>query len=151
GKFGKGPARSVANMPDVKRSMSAMVWFAHARSSGFDLTHHNVFFSGDYAREFREISGGRPPSDPTVYLCAQDRSARTGDATPLHDGRRERIQMIVNAPSNGDTQTYSAEEIERFTSGILATERAGPLPNFPRAKAAGSALQITVSAWITSP
>ena len=123
GKFGEGPARSVANMPDAKRSMSAMVWFAHARSSGFDLTHHNVFFSSDYAREFREISDGRPP----FYLCAQDRGASGADdceaASPMIAGRRERIQMIVNAPPNGDSHTYSPEEIETCNLAMRRTLR----------------------------
>jgi len=129
GKFGATPARSVARMPDAKRSMSAMVWFAHAKTSGFDLQHHNVFFSPDYAREFREIASGKPPSDPTVYLCAQDRGASetceangTG-ATPLVNGRRERIQMIVNAPSNGDTHSYTPEEIEICNLAMRRTLR----------------------------
>ncbi len=144
GKFGEASARSVARMDDAKRSMSAMVWFAHTKTSGFDLQHHNVFFSGDYAREFQDISGGRPPSDPTVYLCAQDRSAsapapRSANATPMVasmvQGRRERIQMIVNAPSNGDTHAYSPEEIEtcnlamRRTLARCGLELEDPMPH----------------------
>ena len=35
------------------------------------LCHHNVFFSADYPREFRELRDG-PPTDPTVYLCNPD-------------------------------------------------------------------------------
>ncbi|MEO0642685.1 MAG: 1-hydroxycarotenoid 3,4-desaturase CrtD [Pseudomonadota bacterium] len=132
GLFGEAPAHSVARMPDVKRSLSAYVWFAHARASGFELQHHNVFFSGDYAREFREIASGKPPSDPTVYLCAQDRSAQPGSMAPTG---RERIQMIVNAPSNGDTHTPSAEEIEtcnhamRQTLGRCGLELEDPMPH----------------------
>lgn len=127
GKFGETPAQSVARMPDAKRSLSAMVWFAHAETSGFDLQHHNVFFSPDYAREFRDIASGKPPSDPTVYLCAQDRSASLpsegGNAAPMVAGRRERIQMIVNAPPNGDSHTYSPEEIETCNLAMRRTLR----------------------------
>lgn len=123
GKFGEAPAKSVARMPDEKRSMSAMVWFAHAKTSGFDLQHHNVFFSGDYAREFREIAGGTPPSDPTVYLCAQDRSASDGAARSMIEGRRERIQMIVNAPANGDAHEYTPKEIETCNLAMRRTLR----------------------------
>ncbi len=122
GKFGEGPARSIARMPDEKRSLSAMVWYAHARTKGFDLSHHNVFFSPDYASEFRDIAGGSPPSDPTVYLCAQDRSA-SETAAALVNGRRERIQMIVNAPANGDTHTYTPEEIETCNLAMRRTLR----------------------------
>ena len=135
GKFGQGVTSSVARMPDHKRSLSALVWFAHAETSGFDLSHHNVFFSSDYAREFREIAGGAPPSDPTVYLCAQDRSGRLGGAAPIAAGQRERLQMIVNAPANGDTATYSSEEIETCNQAMRQTlERCGltledPMPH----------------------
>ena len=120
-KFGAAPASSVARMPDAKRSLSAYVWFAHAKTQGFDLQHHNVFFSADYAREFREIASGRPPSDPTVYLCAQDRGARLD--SPLPSAGRERIQMIVNAPPNGDRHTPSAKEIETCNHAMRQTLR----------------------------
>ena len=123
GKFGEGPARSVPHMPDAKRSLSALVWYAHARTSGFELQHHNVFFSPDYLREFRDIAGGKPPTDPTVYLCAQDRGATSEGAPPLIAGRRERIQMIVNAPPNGDSHTYSPEEIETCNLAMRRTLR----------------------------
>ena len=119
GKFGRQAQRAAARMAPDKRSLSALVWFAHAKATGFDMAHHNVFFSPDYAREFRDIRAGRTPRDPTVYVCAQDRDAAgialrardTGDA-------RERIQIIVNAPANGDSHTYSSEEKEQCTSAM---------------------------------
>ncbi|QFT78621.1 Hydroxyneurosporene desaturase [Erythrobacter sp. THAF29] len=125
GKLGKQAVRSVSHMSPAKRSLSALVWFAHAQTSGFDLTHHNVFFSPDYAREFDQIRSGRPPSEPTVYLCAQDRtahrSANSAPSMPPREGIRERIQIIVNAPANGDTHPYSPEEIETCTLAMRNT------------------------------
>lgn len=123
GKFGETSARSVVRMPDAKRSLSALVWYAHTETHGFDLQHHNVFFSPDYVGEFRNIASGRPPADPTVYLCAQDRGASAHGATPVASGQRERIQMIVNAPPNGDTHTYSPEEIETCNQAMRRTLR----------------------------
>nr|WP_298929754.1 1-hydroxycarotenoid 3,4-desaturase CrtD [uncultured Erythrobacter sp.] len=126
GKFGEQAARSVPVMPKEKRSLSALVWFAHAETAGFDLTHHNVFFSPDYACEFEDIRAGRPPSEPTVYICAQDRSANFRPAKAPIKGQRERIQIIVNAPANGDTHHYSPEEIEQCTRAMRSTvERCG--------------------------
>ena len=121
GKFGGQAERSVPSMPSGKRSLSALVWFAHAETSGFDLTHHNVFFSPDYAREFEDIRAGRAPADPTVYLCAQDRTAAAQSKTDIREGTRERIQIIVNAPAHGDTHDYSAEEIETCTHAMRST------------------------------
>lgn len=115
--FGAPGERAVPGLAPDKRSLSALVWYAHAETSGFDLTHHNVFFSPDYAREFREISAGRPPTDPTAYVCAIDRGAGAGAAAPAA-GTRERLQIIVNAPANGDSHAYSNEEIEQCTRAM---------------------------------
>ncbi len=126
GKFGEQGTRSVNRLDPKKRSFSALVWFANAKSSGFDLQHHNVFFSPDYPREFEEIASGKPPSDPSVYLCAQDRSASTAEATLIAEGHRERIQIIVNAPANGDAHSYSTEERDQCTRAMRKTlERCG--------------------------
>ena len=122
-RFGAAAAKAVPQVPPAKRSLSALVWYAHAETSGFDLSHHNVFFSPDYAREFREIAAGTPPSDPTVYLCAIDRGAHDAVAPPPAVGAfgRERIQIIVNAPANGDTHDYTPEEKARCTDAMMAT------------------------------
>ncbi|MHA7819713.1 MAG: 1-hydroxycarotenoid 3,4-desaturase CrtD [Erythrobacter sp.] len=125
GRFGEASARAVRPLAPEKRSLSAMVWFAHSKTQGFDLTHHNVFFSRDYRREFDEIAAGRTPSEPSVYVCAQDRaadrSAHAGTVAELAANRRERIQIIVNAPANGDTHPYPPEETGRCTREMRAT------------------------------
>ncbi len=120
GKFGHDAARAVPPLAPQKRSLSACVWFAHAKTSGFALQHHNVFFSPDYRREFDEIASGQVPSNPTVYVCAQDRSAKAHAGGAAND-QRERIQIIVNAPANGDTHTYTQQEIERCTEQMRAS------------------------------
>jgi len=120
GHFGDAAARAVPAIPPAKRSLSALVWYAHAVTRGFELTHHNVFFSRDYAREFREIAAGDTPSEPTVYVCAIDRSAHVGAPAPQG---RERLQIIVNAPADGDVHTYTPEERERCTRAMMATLR----------------------------
>jgi len=118
GRFGQDATRAVPAIPRAKRSLSALVWYAHAETSGFDLTHHNVFFSRDYAREFREIGQGGTPSEPTVYVCATGRGASEHAAPPQG---RERIQIIVNAPANGDVHDYTPEERARCTQAMMAT------------------------------
>jgi 1-hydroxycarotenoid 3,4-desaturase len=66
-------------------SLSAYVLLAVAQPP-LDVLHHNVFFSGDYRREFDElITQRRPPSDPTVYLCVEeDRCFLLSNAPPLN-------------------------------------------------------------------
>jgi 1-hydroxycarotenoid 3,4-desaturase len=122
GRLGAAATRAVPAIPRGKRSLSALVWYAHTKAGGFDLTHHNVFFSRDYAREFREIASGASPSEPTVYVCAIDRGARAGDPAPP-PGTRERLQIIVNAPADGDVHAYTPEEKDRCTHAMMATLR----------------------------
>jgi 1-hydroxycarotenoid 3,4-desaturase len=80
------------------RSLSAEVWAFAARAAGPDLAYHNVFFSGDPEAEFRQLEEGKPPEDPTVYVCAMD---RMGAEIPAN----ERFETIVNAPPVSGTET----------------------------------------------
>jgi 1-hydroxycarotenoid 3,4-desaturase len=66
-----------------------------ARTSGFELAHHSVFFGTDYRKEFDDIfRRGRLPSSPTIYACAQDRrdaaGARAARRAPLAADQRAR-------------------------------------------------------------
>jgi 1-hydroxycarotenoid 3,4-desaturase len=98
------------------RSLSAVTWTMLAETGGFELSHHNVFFSHDYRREFDDIESGRLPEEPTIYLCAQDRLE--GHNVP--PAQPERLLMLVNAPANGDTTPLSAEEIAECKRRTLA-------------------------------
>ncbi|MEL7729230.1 1-hydroxycarotenoid 3,4-desaturase CrtD [Citromicrobium bathyomarinum] len=120
GQFGEAARRAVGKTPQGRRSLSALVWLAHAKTSGFPLSRHNVFFSPDYAAEFRATGSGQQIADPSVYVCAQDRDAdvaRTG-ASPATDGGRERFQVIVNAPANGDSHTFTQQELDQCTQAM---------------------------------
>ncbi|RYY59898.1 MAG: CrtD protein [Comamonadaceae bacterium] len=91
------------------RSLSALTLNLLARTDGFPLLRHSVFFSNDYAAEFRDIfQGGTLPRAPTVYLCAQDRSAHDAPAPEWP----ERLLCIVNAPACGDTHVFTPKEVE---------------------------------------
>jgi 1-hydroxycarotenoid 3,4-desaturase len=87
-----------ATKPEA-RSLSAVTWCLAARTDGFELAHHNVFFAEDYAREFDAIFRQRRITEaPTVYLCAQDR----GEAGTFQPGTPERLLALINAPADGD-------------------------------------------------
>jgi 1-hydroxycarotenoid 3,4-desaturase len=108
GLFGRAPARA-ADVPP-QRSLSAMTWAITAETSGFPLVRHNVFFSTDYEAEFRDLFGrARVPSEPTVYVCAQDRSDRDDDVVA---GRPERMLILINAPPDGDSPARPDREDE---------------------------------------
>ncbi|MGV8938187.1 MAG: 1-hydroxycarotenoid 3,4-desaturase CrtD [Allorhizobium sp.] len=102
-----------------QRSLSALVACGMARSEGVPLSHHTVFFSDDYEREFEAIFRRRQaPVDPTVYVCAHDRSAGHDSPAELAAGDAERLYCLMNMPANGDSHAYGESEIDRCLSSM---------------------------------
>ncbi|MGX6646842.1 1-hydroxycarotenoid 3,4-desaturase CrtD [Maricaulaceae bacterium MS644] len=96
------------------RALSALVWTATGRASGFDLDRHNVFFSRDYRAEFQALFGeGRMADDPTIYICAQDRGAGPPPPGP------ERFLILLNAPPDGDARPYPPQETETWLARTI--------------------------------
>jgi 1-hydroxycarotenoid 3,4-desaturase len=108
GLLGAAARAAVEPVPPAARSLSALTWVLLARTRGFPLRRHTVFFSADYPAEFDAIfRAGRLPAQPTVYVCAQDR----GDDDTSPPGP-ERLLCLVNAPPVGDRRRFEAREIE---------------------------------------
>jgi 1-hydroxycarotenoid 3,4-desaturase len=121
GHLGASAARAVDPVPVSARSLSAVTWSFVARTAGFPLARHTVFFGRDYAQEFDTIfNAGRLPADPTIYVCASDRDA-SGRKPAGPDGP-ERLFCLVNAPAIGDGRTLTEEEIDqcrKATFGLM--------------------------------
>ncbi|MCS6899959.1 MAG: phytoene desaturase family protein [Myxococcales bacterium] len=110
-----GPLGSKAPRPGV-RSLSAFVMTGLYEVTGFPLDHHNVFFSRDYPQEFSDLfEQRRMPSEPTLYVCAQDRGPYGGvPAGP------ERLLILSNAPAIGDEPgAFPEHEVTAWESKIL--------------------------------
>lgn len=80
---------------DAEPSMSGYCFALRARRRpAKDRAAHTVLFPADYRAEFVDIfDRDRPPADPTVYVCAQEKSHRRAgwaDHEPLF--------VMVNAP-----------------------------------------------------
>jgi len=102
-----------------QRSLSAFTLSMHAKTSGFPLVRHNVFFNQDYRAEFEDIFHKRQlPSQGTVYVCAQDRNDSGRNRTDS-----ERILCLVNAPADGDTHSFNSSEIQACESSSMALMR----------------------------
>lgn len=107
GLLGDGPQTALPRQATEPRSLSAQVWSFAAELGGPaapDLVHHNVFFTSDPALEFGPIGAGRLPVEPTVYLCAEDRTEKTFPAG------KERIEIVLNAPALTHGSTQNPEE-----------------------------------------
>jgi 1-hydroxycarotenoid 3,4-desaturase len=123
GLLGRAARGAAPRVLPRERSLSAVTWSMHARTAGFPLDRHNVFFPRDYAAEFRDIfARGRLPAAPTVYVCAQDRGMGAAPAR----GAPERLLALVNAPAVGDLREFGAAEIEACEQTSFALlERCG--------------------------
>jgi 1-hydroxycarotenoid 3,4-desaturase len=110
GLLGAEVKRSTQPIPLKNRSLSAITWNLVARTEGFPLARHSVFFSADYRAEFDAIFARRElPAIPTVYVCAQDRF----DGPNASAATEERLLCLVNAPPTGDRHLFTAAEIQR--------------------------------------
>ena len=106
GLLGPDVAQAVPATQRKQRSLSALTWSVKAKTSGFPLVRHNIFFDDDYASEFKDVFRHRRlPRQGTVYVCAQDR-----DDHGSHSGQEERLLCLVNAPADGDTQNFNSSE-----------------------------------------
>jgi 1-hydroxycarotenoid 3,4-desaturase len=121
GLAGQGVTMAAPSTLPKHRSLSAVTWCLDAKTEGFPLTRHNVFFSRDYPAEFSDIfAERRPPASPTVYVCAQDR----GD-DGVNPGL-DRLLCLVNAPADGDSAPLSDDMLARTTeSSFVLMERCG--------------------------
>lgn len=107
-----GPGLAMAAGATQAPSLSALTWHGEVEAAGFELSHHNVFFGPPegYGAEFDAIAAGRLPPQPTVYVCAQDRSG-AARAAPPGARRPERLMCLVNAPASADGRSPTPEEI----------------------------------------
>lgn len=118
GLFGAEASRAASAITPQQRSLSAMTWSMTARTRGFPLSRHSVFFSRDYAAEFDAIlKHNAVPDEPTVYVCAQDR--HDGDATG--DDAAERLLLLINAPPTGDRDAFDEATVARCAERTFAT------------------------------
>jgi phytoene desaturase len=70
-----------------------------------ELTHHNIFFSKDYEREFQHIfKQGKPPEDPTIYVAITSKTD-TEHAPP----GCENWFVLVNAPPVGPNFDWNSQ------------------------------------------
>lgn len=102
---------------DTKRdrfepSISAFVITAGLDVRLPELKHHNVFFSADYPREFRELFADKQYSgEPTIYISNSSHSDPS--VSPLGDN----LFILINAPAltaQGDLQIDPQQYKERI-------------------------------------
>ncbi|MCG8479113.1 MAG: NAD(P)/FAD-dependent oxidoreductase, partial [Spirochaetales bacterium] len=98
-------ARIYRRYEKLEPSSSGLVFYWGVRRRFDELGLHNIFFSDDYQKEFRQIfSARRCPDDPTIYLNITAKEGDSDAAPP--DG--ENWFVLINAPWD-DGQDWDAE------------------------------------------
>ncbi len=83
------------------RSLSGFVMLVGVGRKLPQLSHHTIYFSRDYPREFSQLFNERRfPDDPTIYVSAP---SRTDDSLAPSNG--ETLFIMANAPANDETWT----------------------------------------------
>jgi 1-hydroxycarotenoid 3,4-desaturase len=115
GLFGPAAVRAVRATRRSSRSLSAVTFALRARTTGFELAHHTVFFGPNYHAEFDAIfRRGSLPASPTIYVCAQDRRDAQPPGLPT-----ERLFCLINAPATRDGQDMDEAEVDVCEERVL--------------------------------
>lgn len=109
------PKRHRQRFLNIEPSCSGFVMLLGTDRKFGQLTHHNIFFSNDYDREFREIFMRKSlPQDPTIYI------ANTSEADPDHaPPGGSNLFVLVNAPYLTDTVEWAPELTEEYGDLII--------------------------------
>lgn len=92
--------RELERLTKLEPSSSGFIMLLGVEGEHPQLAHHNIFFSGDYADEFRDIfQRGLPPREPTLYV------AITAKSDPQHapPGCENWFVLINTPPGNEET------------------------------------------------
>ncbi len=119
GSLGPAARNIVSAAATQPRSLSAAVMSFAARPHGPELSAHNVFFADDPRSEYAPLSQGRLQTDPTLYVCAQDRFGPNATDGP------ERFEIILNAPALPASPSPGPDEKAKTTCQKLILDRLG--------------------------
>jgi len=94
--------RRVTRLKNYEPSCSGFVMLLGVEGDSSELVHHNIFFSDDYKREFKQIFKENVPADnPTIYVSITSK-VESGHAP---DGF-ENWFILVNAPATTDAVNW---------------------------------------------
>jgi len=110
-----GHRRESQRLQSKELSLSGLVLFLGVKKRHARLSHHNIFFSQDYAAEFHQLFEEKKfPEDPTIYVNITSRSS-PDDAPEGCDN----YFVLVNAPAEIHRINW-ATEAPRHAARVIA-------------------------------
>jgi len=99
-----------------ERSSSGLVFYWGVNKTFSELSLHNILFSGDYEKEFRQIFDQKEwPVEPTIYINISSKE-EPEDAPE----RSENWFVMINTPAGINLSTKSIEKIRTIIIGIIS-------------------------------
>lgn len=100
------PSRKQNSIRSLEPSCSGFVLLLGVNKTFEHLAHHNIFFSADYEKEFRQIFEDKVmPDDPSIYV------ANTSATDPEHAPEgASNLFVLVNAPYLSDKWNWEEKE-----------------------------------------
>jgi phytoene desaturase len=92
-----------------EKSTSALIFYWGIQRSFPELDLHNIFFSDDYRREFRELSVGSISDDPTIYINITSKYT-PADAPPGCETWFTMVNVPYNSGQNWDVMIAETRE-----------------------------------------
>lgn len=141
--------RALRRVERAAPSTSGFVLLAGVEGTTPGLAHHNIWFSGDYPCEFRQMGAGRLADDPTIYACVSS----VTDPSQAPEGH-ENWFLLVNTPAGVDLDagSYASLVLERLAARgvelrgrLRVTETITPRDLEQRYRAPGGAIYGTSS------
>jgi phytoene desaturase len=122
-----GQERIATRLEQLEPSCSGFILMLGIDRTYEQLSHHNIFFSHDYPREFEAIFRKRVPApDPTIYICPSS-VTEPHHAPPGHMN----LFILVNAPAlNG--RVHWEREATGYRSLVLRKLEQMGLDNLTR-------------------
>ncbi len=106
---------------NIEPSCSGFVLLLGLNNKYEELSHHNIFFSGDYEQEFNQIFSNKVmPDDPTIYV------ANTSHTDPKHAPKEgSNLFVLINAPYLSDSYNWKKEAEQYELKVITELEKRG--------------------------
>ncbi|MDR9419227.1 phytoene desaturase family protein [Gracilimonas sp.] len=114
-------SRKLNKAKSIEPSCSGFVLLLGINRSYDKLVHHNIFFSDDYRKEFRQIFEEKVmPDDPTIYI------ANTSYSDPDHAPENgSNLFILINAPYLSEQYNWDENEHSYGDKIIKELEKRG--------------------------
>lgn len=109
------PGSKKKTVRSLEPSCSGFVLFLGIDKKYEHLSHHNIFFSADYKKEFKQIFEDKVmPDDPTIYIA--NTSATDSDHAPPDSTN---LFVLINAPYLSDRYDWQKNK-RQYTDFIVS-------------------------------